>query len=559
MSIGSGDAVLQFPADRLAAGKVAVTGTGRQWSLRSALVRHSVTSAATLAPQFRPEQLQTTPYASLSGYVPYGGGVSGTVIVDTGTSAHVQMTLTAPGDNLLLPPTGVTGYAIRTCYLSSVDAEFPPYQIPPLPAPGFVDYYPIYSEVRHSWDQTCGTNRHVAYLLFDNNQDQFAPGVLVQQSAKAARLFHAIDPAAAPSDFPPGAILEVINGQLYAMEMTGWTAMEEGGQGWYYEGGMKYFRVTLSDRMVHTEPDTAISCGYQLPYDYQCQYYAFAQQVYRLGIGDWAFNFPLVLRNQSTPYYYLDGGTTLRPVHLFPPDMDIGAAMEHIRSIGAAYDPVSGQPQPMVMGTEVDGTMSFYGLPVGVISCLMDPTQTIASAGLSIGKTFSKVPQFTASGTAALNEFLQTWSSKSSLRRVRTPVVLCGLDPRIGKPIFGAAYNEYVGGGPYSDPTVPGYIGVNKPLYVVSRMISSQAVADLSAQKAAIMLAAPAVDTGGKLHLQPGLTALTVIGVQDYTTQGTTAAVGYYVTHVTGIVDLRDPRIHKGETLISARILGTAN
>ena len=164
-----------------------------------------------------------------------------------------------------------------------------------------------------------------------------------------------------------------------------------------------------------------------------------------------------------------------------------------------------------------------------------------------------------ASCTAALNEFLQTWSSKSSLRRVRTPVVLCGLDPRLGKPIFGAAYNEYVGGGPYSDPTVPGYIGVNKPLYVVSRMISSQAVADLSAQKAAIMLAAPAVDTGGKLHLQPGLTALTVIGVQDYTTQGTTAAVGYYVTHVTGIVDLRDPRIHKGETLLSARILGTAN
>jgi hypothetical protein len=548
VSINGGDAVLEFAAPKLSAGSLAFTGQNRQVSLRVSQLRHAITGQVSLPPQIRPEPLTTVPTAYLNGYVPYKGGVSGQVFQSSLNSASVVVFLAATAD-------GATGYALRSCYLSTVDAEFPAWQIDPLPSPGYVDYAAIYSEVRKSWDQTSGTVRHKAYLIFANDSDQFAPGVLVEQSAKAASLYHSIG----AGDFLPGVTVETIFGVNYALEMTGWTAMEEDGQGWYYENGLKYFRVTLSDRLVHTESDTGISAGFQLPYDFQCQYYGFGQQAYRAGISDFWWTFPNVRRGQVTPFYYFDGGTADRPLHQFPPDMNIGDTMEHCRALGAEFDPISGQPQPMVIATNPDGSLAFFGLPIGVVSCLIDPSLSYTGAGLTAAQVYSKVPGFNADGSAALNEFVQTWSSKSSLRRVRTPVVLVGLDPQSGSAIFGVAYNEQVGGGPYSNPGTPGYIGINKPLYITSRLYSSQAVADLSAQKAAILLSAPAVDTSGKLHLQPGMEVLTVIGVQDYSTQGTTSAVGYYTTHVTGIVDLRNPQRHSAETLISARVLGQAS
>ena len=553
VSLGGGDATLEFTDDRLAAGQMAVTGQNRQWSVRPYLLRHAVAGSVVLAPQTRPSPLLTTPSGFLNGYVPPGDGIAGAVVLDTPASAHVVLTLSATPD--------ATGFSPRSCFLATVDAEFPPLQIYPADDPGYTDYEAVYSQVSHTWDQTTGVYRSVASLTFTNNQDQYAPGVLVDLAVRAAALFHSLDPGARPDDFAAGTVLEDIGGTLFALEMTGYTAMEEEGQGWTEEGNLKWFTTSLSDRLVHTEADTAICCGYQLPYDFQCQYYAFGQQAYRAAFTDADWNFPQMARNAGPPpgtnYYYLDGGTTLNPVHRFQPDDTLGMAMGHIREAGAELAPGGVEPQPMVYGTEADGSLSFYGLPVGVVDCLLNAGQTLAGAGLSPVKVFSATPGFNPDGTPALNEFQQRWSSRTSLRRVRTPVVLCGLDPQTGAVIFGVAYNETVGGGPYANPSAPGYIGVNKPLYVISRLYSSQAVADLSARKAAILLAIPAVDTGGTLLLQPGFRTLMVFAVADYSSQGTDGAVGYYSTHVTSIVDRRSPR-PKGETTLFGRILGQA-
>lgn len=545
VSINGGDAVLTYTADGLAEGSMAVTGQNRQWSCRPAKMRFSINGQVTLAPQIRPAHFQSDPAVFLNGYqsdwaaqVPAQGqqsssppALSGVVVVDTPNSAHVEMTLAAAPDS--------TGYALRSCFLASVDAEFPPVQQRPGVNPSYVDYPLVYSRVDHSYDQTCGTVRHRAVVWLSNQNNTFAPGIGAALGVRAATLFHSID------------------GVTMVPELTGWTGMEDGGQEWVQDGILRFFKLSLSDKFVHTEPDTAICCGFQLPYDYQPMYYAYGQQAYRLGIVDDLWEFPVVRRNDAVPGYYLDGGTTREPVHQFPPDMTLGQSMEQIRAAGAEYDPITNAPNPMVHGTDALGNLLFLGLPTGVVSLLSDPSLTLASTPEIIPAiTFSAVPAFNPDGSAQLNEFVQTWSSRSSLRRVRTPVVVVGVDPNTGSAVFGVAYNEKLGGGRYAESYAPGYIGVDKPLYIVSRLYSSQAVCDLAARNASVQLAVPAIDSGGTLHLQPGLMPLTVVAINDYASQGSTSDVGYYVTHVTGIIDQRDPEHFHEETLLSGRILG---
>ncbi len=532
VSINGGDAVLTYADDGLAEGQMAVTGQFRQWSCRPCLLRFCTAGSVVLPPQVSPVQLQSDPDVFPNGYVPGdGSSLSGQVIVDSLNSAHVEMTLSAVADD--------TGFAARSCFLASVDAEFPAVQQQPGANPSYVDYPLVFSEVDHWWDQTISTLRHRAEVWLTNEEDEFAPGSGAALGVRAARLFHSVD------------------GINFKPEMTGWTGMEESGQEWIQQGNLRFFKMTVSDKLVHTEPGTTITCGYQLPYDFQCQYYGFGQQAYRLSIPDNLWQFPLVRRNQATPYYYFDGGTTRNPVHQFRPDMGIGQSMEHIRKAGAAFDPVSGTPVPMTMGTDPLGNLLFYGLPIGVVSLLSDPSMTLSQVPeVQPVITFSSVPEFYPDGSAVLNEFVQTWSSKTSLRNVRTPVVFLGLDPQSGAAIYGVAYNEKLGGSRYADPNQSGYIAVDKPLYVISRAITSQAVADLAASNAAIQLAAPAIDSGGQVHLQPGLMPLTVVAVNDYTTQGTTLDVGYYLTRVKGTVDVRDSEHPKQSTLLSGRILG---
>ncbi len=550
VSIGRGDAVLTITRPALAAGCLAVTGKNRQWSARPSAMRFASAATATLASQVRPAQFGSDPSARLSGYVPGDGSVSvgGRVIVDTPNSAHVEMSLTATPD--------ATGYALRSCFLSAVYAEFPPVQQTPGANPSYIDYPLIYCRCIKRWDQTSGTVRMKANVVFSNQHNEFAPGTGAALGVRAATLLVSNGTDAVL----PGTVTTTIDGVTYAAEMTGWTAMEDSGQVWSQSGYLLSFSLSLSDKLVHTEDDTAICCGFQLPYDFECQYYAFGQQAYRLGICDALWEFPLVRRGDQTPYYYLDGGTTGSPVHQFPPDMTLGQSMQHVRSAGAEFDPISQGPVPMIYGTDAVGRLLFFGMPAGVVSMLSDPAKTLADTPeLLPAITFSAVPEFSEDGTALLNEFVQTWSSRSSLRRVRTPVVVVGLDPQSGSAVFGVAYNEKLGGGPYADPSTPGYIGIDKPLYVVSRMFTSQGTADLAVRNASVQLAAPAIDSGGRLHVQPGLAPLTVVAVNDYSSQGTTNDVGFYLTEVDTEIDNRNPYHYSGSTLVSGRILGLSS
>ena len=540
VSINGGDAVLSYTDEGLAEGAMAVTGQFRQWSVRPCLLRFSTAGNIVLPPQFRPAKLLSDPVVFLNGYAPDAGAalsslvVPGQVLLDASNSAHVEMTLAAAPD--------ATGYALHSCFLASVDAEFPPLQIPPMVGASYIDYELVYSSVEHRWDQTTGTVRHRAEVWLTNQNNEFAPGLGAALGVRAATVFHSAD------------------GVNFVPEITGYTAMEENGQEWIEDGFLRYFKLSVSDKLVHTEPDTAICCGFQLPYDFQCQYYAFGQQAYRLGIPDFLWQFPLVRRNDAAPYYYLDGGTTKNPVHRFPPDMTLGESMEHVRAAGAEIDPATNSPVPMVMGTDAVGRLLFFGMPTGVATLLANPdTPLYEVPDVQPAYTFSAVPAFNDDGSAQLNEFVQTWGSKSSLRRVRNPVVMVGADPQTGSMVFGVAYNEKLGSSWYAQSAVPGYIGVDKPLYIVSRLYSSQAVAALGVQNAAVQLGSPAIDTGGTLHLQPGLMPLTVVAINDFASQGTTQDVLYYTTYVKALVDLRNPKDVRESTQVSGRVLGLSS
>ncbi len=545
VTVGNGDAVLTYTDDGLAEGALAVTGQNRQWDCRIALMRFSAQGQVTLGPQYRPGQFQTDPDVSLNGYAPNAGAaLSGEVIVDSPSSAHMSMSLSAQVD--------ATGYALRSCYLASVDAEFPAGQIAPSASPSSIDYPAICATWNHSWSQTNGTLRSRAECWFSNQNNEFAPGSGAALGVRAATLFT----SNGTGNFPPGTMTEEVDGALYAAEITGWTAMEPDGMAWIQQGALKYFKLSLSDKLVHTEDDTATCCGFQLPYDFQCHYYAMGQQAYRLGIPDSLWSFPVVRRNDATPYYYLPGGTTKDPINRFAPSMTLGEAMERIRGLSAEEDPASGMPLPMQLGTDSVGNLLYYGLPVGIVSLLSNPALSLGDVpNVQPAMTFSAVPYFNEDGSAQLNEFVQGWESRSSLRDIRNPVVVVGKDPRIAGNVFSVAYNERLGGSRYADPSAAGYIAIDKPLFIINKVYSSTAAADLATQNAAVQLAIPAIDTGGTLHVQPGLRPLMVVAVNDFTSQGTTQDVGYYLCDVSGVIDLRGQTFRE-ETTVSGRILG---
>jgi len=545
VSLNGGDAVLVYTDDGLAEGRVAITGQNRQWSCRPALMRFAATGSVTTSPQFRPGQFQTDPDVSLNGYAPHGGStLSGQVIVDSPSSAHMEMTLAATPD--------ATGYALRSCFLASVDAEFPADQVEPGVSPSYVDYPAVYVTWNHQWNQTNATGRSRADVWMINQNDEFAPGTGAALGVRAATLFT----SNGAGFFPPGTVIEEVDGVLYAAEMTGWTAMEPGGMAWVQQGTLKYFRLSLSDILVHTEEDTAVCCGYQLPYDFQSHYYAFGQQAYRLGVPDSRWKFPVVRRNDAVPGYYLDGGTTRSPLWQFSPSLGLGQSMERIRSASAEEDPAMQTPLPMVIDTDSAGSLLYYGLPVGVVSLLANPALSLDQVPNVVPvMTFSAVPYFSGDGNALLNEFVQTWESRSSLRSVRNPVVVVGQDPRVAGNVFSIVYNEKLGGSRYADPTAAGYIAIDKPLFIINELYSSTQVADLATRNAAVQLAVPSIDTGGQLHVQPGLRHLMVVAVNDYTSQGTRFDVGYYLTEVSGTIDLRGLTFRE-ETTVSGRILG---
>jgi len=542
--INNGDAILTYQTDTLKSGSLKISGQGGQWSCRYAKKRYVASGAITFPPQGRARPLTTVPAARLSGYVPYADSLNIAILPYSATGlnqpvnqAYATATLDATGD------VDDTGYARHTVMLSTVLADFPSVQLPPQQFPVFQSYYPIYAEFRQWFDQATMTVRSRALCLFNDNQNVLTPGGGVLPAARAARLWMGYN------NLGPGG---------FAPQITGWTGLDTDGYDWKWQGKQKYFGLVIHDRLRKGDADQT-ACGYQLPYDGQCHYYAVRQLLYRLGITDDWLNFPRVQRDGATPYYYLPRGTNAEPILQPTPDTPINAFIERIRSLSAAYDPATGQVLPMVLGCDALGNVQYFGLPVGVVNALLNPNGlTLSQLGIAPQNVYSVRPQFNGDGTPALNELLGQ-HVKAGLLNIRTPVVLEGLDPFRGQAVFGVAYNEALGGGPYANPDAFGYIGTDVPLYISSRLISSQQVAYICAQLAAVQTSFPAVSDELRVHLQPNLFCLDPIAVAEYGTLGNASPVGFYPTMVDKIYDATQPPLVQESTQIAARLLGQAN
>jgi hypothetical protein len=141
---------------------------------------------------------------------------------------------------------------------------------------------------------------------------------------------------------------------------------------------------------------------------------------------------------------------------------------------------------------------------------------------------------------------------------VRSPVVYEGLDAQTGDAVVGFAYNELIGGGYYSDPDEPGYVGVDMPMIDIDRLVSSVGYAELLSAAAYAQLSFPAIGADLTVPLQPGLMPLNVIGLQNYELTGSADPVPFYVTGVESEIILTPGGPAHEQTRISARLLGQA-
>ena len=274
-----------------------------------------------------------------------------------------------------------------------------------------------------------------------------------------------------------------------------------------------------------------------------------------MGITDDWMDFPVVARGDVTPYYYLPGGTNAAPALQFEPGTTLAECAEHIRSMSAELDNSGTVALPMALVQDAFGNVGYFPIPVGVINAWQNPGLPVTLPQTII---YQAQPLIDTDGEGELNEILdsglRTWADLSI---IRSPVVYEGIDLTSGDAVIGFAYNEQVGGGPYSEPDTPGFIGDDVPFYVISRLVSSAGYAAYLASAAANQLALPAIGCDLRLHAQPGLMPLTVIGVRDYATLGTYAAVPFYVNAVEG-ENRPDAADAPGGKPVCARLLGQA-
>ncbi|MBV9850466.1 MAG: hypothetical protein JO250_12400 [Armatimonadetes bacterium] len=557
ITLGRGDAVLTVPMTAFAGGKVRITGAQGQWGCRVARKLFLPNPSADLPAQVRPDPFTGTPIGFVTGHLPYDGppATSGGPPTSMATVAVAAQDASAPPDTdaeqdlpanqasaTLTVTTPAAGqvvvnnvtYAAKSCYLSAVEAVWPAIQTPPNPDAPYVEYTAIYAECTAEYSQ--GWVRRRATCVFQTIQNTFAPGNVIPAVRGAVLLMGDVsDPALTPV-------------------LTGYTALARlDGQQWAWVDWQKHFAVSVEDRHRKGEEDQT-ACLHCAPYDFEAFYTPVREMHHRIGVtDDWMTGFPHVLRggqmaDGSGPFtgYYLGGGTTREPLHQPAPDDSVNPFLERLRADAGEVDAVSGQIQPIVLGTTPLGEIICNPLPAGIASAFLTPGQTLAQLGLASVADY-RLADFRAGG-------LRT---TATLSHVRTPVVLEGLDWTTGEVIVGVAANEKLGAGPDADPTVPGYVGTRVPYVAISRLYSSPAVVALAAQVAAVSLAAPGVGAEGELlGLVPAQDVMQVITITDPYTMGSGGPVPFWTWRVLHVVDRRDPARHDGHTQIGSRLVG---
>jgi len=539
VSLNNGDVILKFQTDQayLAAGAVAITGTGGQWSCRYSKRRYVVSANFITNEIVRYRAFQTDPRCFFRGFSPFNDlGVIIPTLTDI-NKCYVSVAISAiPSD------VDATGYAIHTVILSSVDVDFPRSFIGAATVPTTVTNQPIAYTEQSFFDQSTFCTRSSALITLEDNGGALAPGGII--------------PAVRAAYLSRGWIYD--DGSTDAqIGITGLTALDSvQGIRWFYEGKQKFVQISISDKFRRGDSDLA-TIGYLLPFDNQCHFYALRQIFYRMGIGDDFLNFPFCQRDSQCAHYHLPQGTNAAPLLRFQPQTSPMSAALQIRGMSGEYAPDGKTILPMYLYMDSAGIVQYFPAPVGLIKTWLDPSLSIQSQSIPLFQTYSMVPGFTA-GFPNLNEMVgSSMGSTASLANIRTPIVFEGLSPKSGDVILGTSYNPGLGGSLLANPNQFGYIGVDSPIFNISRLFSSQEAVNVALQVATIQTSFPAIRTNFTAHLQSGLRPLMAIGVQDFGTQGTTGTVPYYVTSVTNRADLGIKPWAISE--VGARLLGQAN
>ncbi len=540
---GGAATVLTCAASSLSAGSLKITGTLGQWGVtRYAKKRFAVSGTMTLPGQVRPRAFQGTPVTALRGY---RGTSSGFTITTTTTGAgmnSLQSSLT-----FAAPPGGIdgTGYATSTAFLTAVTAVFDPVFVAPAAAPAYTTYEPTYVELHESWDQPTMTVRQWAVVKFIDTDGSLAPGtlgVLPAVRAGALSLGYLIDNG-------DGTYTEDMT-----LHLTGYTGLHpsEPGFSWRKSGGQTFVTLILYDRLVKAQMTPV---GYQLPFDGLVHYYAMRRMGHKIGYSDADMTWPSV-GPYDAGYYHLPQGDALSPEMEFSPSEKIAGCMEEIRRLSGEIDAGSGEVLPMLLAPTPEGQLDYQPLPLGIVQSLTNPFTSASAYGIAPSVHFS--PLAPPVSTPPSGKIIEALETTASLAQIRSPFVAIGLDPLSGGAVVGVAANDQV----ITDPNAFGYIGaVECPLVDINRLYSSQAVADHTVRLASISLALPSVTDKFPAYLQPGMFPLTVFGVTDPETQGTTGEVVYYATdlvHRYWIQAAKDRITRHGITEVSGRLLGTA-
>ncbi len=557
VTLNGGADVLTYSADSLPSGAVRITGTQGQWSvLRYARKLFTPTANVGLPSQVRAAPFQSDPEPFLSGYLPYAemwevdvsvinggsGGGGNQMCVLAGSQAAAVLLIDTPDEGIVTlnaagqPSATGTAYALRSCYLSAVEASWPSIQTPPNPNAAFVAYAPIYAQCETHFDQGTRTVRRRAVVILQALDNRYAPGQVIPAARAAVLLM---------GDDSDPALTPVI---------TGWTGLAAlDGQEWQWVDWQKHFALIIEDRDRKGDEDQTC-CLHMEPFDFQAHYLPVRKCYHKIGVTDeWMTGWPYVgrsgqlLEGGTFGGYYLGGGTAQEPLWQPAPDESVNGFLLKVTEGAGEVDPVSGQIQPMVRGTSPDGHIVYAPLPAGIASAFLTPGQTLSQLGLSSLRDY------------ALRDFLRgRLSSTATLSHIRTPIVFEGLDPS-GKAIVGVAANEALGGGPNADPNAFGSVGTNVPYVNISRRFSSPEVMGRAVAVAAVSMGYPSIGASGTLAgLDPVLDVLSVITISDPYTMGTNGAVPFWTNSVSHVVDQRDARHHTGETSFSARLIGQA-
>lgn len=533
--IGNGDAILtwQAPQASFRSGYISLEALGGQYTCGISWLQYAPYPEMVLPQLIRPRPFQTQPEGILNGYISFGSTWEVVPIVTDVNKAYAVLALRSPDQNI----DPVTGNSGVTAILSSANLHFPQQFIGRQTSIGYASLNPCFARDTHQFYQTDFLRRSSAEVWLEDTRNIFAPGAttVLGPFVRAAQLVKgSINPSIGYDD-----TFAAITG-LACINLI-----------WEWVGKKKYLKIHITDRFRD------VICGYMLPMDGQCHYYAIRQLAYRMGITDeWMGNFPYCIRDGDCPHYKLPRGTTPQPILQFPPNTKVLQAMLQIRSLAGEIDFSTNTVLPMYLFFDTGGYLQYLPAPVGLVQTWLDDSLNPITQGIELYKTYSAVPSFT-NGYPDLNEIVLSANSEADLLNIRTHIVLEGIEPSSGGMVTGYFANPALGAGLAGNPNQFGYVGLDTPYYDISHLYSSPEAAYIATQVAAVQMSFPSISTGFTAQLQSQLFPLMAVGVRDYGTQGSTQAVNYYVTGITSTVSQLNP-VFEARSVVQCRLLGQA-